>query len=323
MLMRALGVAAALLALPAAAAPRVATDIAPVQSIAARVMGDLGAPGLILPPGASPHDHALRPSEARLLQEAEVVVWVGPPLTPWLADPLAALAPDAVRVTLAEAPGMTLLPIRVGGPFVAHDHAHGDEHAGDDAADGHADDQDHDHEAAEPGAGVDGHLWLDPENAIAAAGAIAVALGAADPANAAAYAANADSFAREMRALEAEIAAELAPVRGRPFLVFHDAYQYFEHRFAIPAAGSVALHDGMAPGTARVAGLRGRVAAEGIVCAFTEPQFEPKLLATVIEGSGIRTGVLDHIGTEVAPGPDLYPAMMRNLAASLVACLGG
>lgn len=293
------------LGLPAVAAPRVATDIAPVHSIVARVMQGIGAPELVIPPGASEHDHALRPSEAALLQSADVVVWVGPTLTPWLAEPLAALAPSATRVTLEDTPGVVTLPIRGGGPFEPHDD--GDE-------DGH-DDQAH-----APGA-PDGHLWLDPENAAAAATAVAAVLGAADPANAAAYAANATAFAAELDGLAADLDAELAPARGKPFLVFHDAYQYFEHRFAIPAAGSVALHDAVAPGTARVAAIRDRVRDEGMVCAFTEPQFQPKLLATLIEGTGVRTGVLDPVGAALTPGPDLYPTLLRALADSLTACL--
>ena len=120
---------------------------------------------------------------------------------------------------------------------------------------------------------------------MAVARAIAASLAAADPADATVYAANAEAFAAEMADLTRALDGTLAPVRGRPFFVFHDAYQYFEHRFDIPAAGSVALHEGVTPGTARVAELRDRVAGEGIVCAFTEPQFEPKLLQTILEGA--------------------------------------
>jgi zinc transport system substrate-binding protein len=300
------------LALPgaAAAAPEVATDIAPVHSIAARVMQGVGEPGLIVPPGASPHGYALRPSEARLLQGAALVVWVGPDLTPWLADPIDALAPDATLVTLQDAPGMTLLPIRAGGPFEAHEHE--DEH-----------EHEHEHAEEEHAGGHDGHLWLDPDNAAAAARAIAAALGVADPANAAAYAANAEAFAADTAAQAEAIAARLEPLRGKPFIVFHDAYQYFEHAFDFPAAGSIALQDGVTPGTARVAGIRDRVRGENIVCAFSEPEFEPKLVATVIEGTAARTGVLDGIGAALPPGSGLYPALLDGIADGLAACLGG
>ena len=172
------------------------------------------------------------------------------------------------------------------------------------------------------GAPHDGHLWLDPENAVAAARAIAAALGELDPAGR-------RRLRRQCRAPSpprprispGRLARRLAPLRGRPFLVFHDAYQYFEHRFGIPAAGSVALTEGVPPGTARVAALRDRVRREGIVCAFTEPQFEPRLLATIIEGSEVRTGILDPLGASLAPGPGLYPALLRGLADNLEACL--
>jgi zinc transport system substrate-binding protein len=304
-------VTAALAGAPAAAAPRVAVDIAPLHAIAARVMAGLGTPELIVPPGASEHDHALRPSEAALLQGAEVVAWIGEALTPWLAQPIAALAPDARVVTVAEAPGVRVLPARAGGRFAAHEHEEHDEHDG--------------HEGHEEGGGAaahDPHLWLDPGNAAAAAAAIAAALAERDPANADAYAANAEAFAAEVEALAAEIEARVAPVRGRPFVVFHDAYQYFGERFEVPAAGSIATHAGAAPGAARVAEIRTRIAEEGVICVFAEPQFEPKLVATAIEGSDVRSGVLDPLGAGLEPGPGLYPELMRNLADGLVDCLG-
>ena len=190
------------LAPAASAAPRVAVDIAPIESIAAHVMEGVGTPDLILPPGASPHAYALRPSEAGRLQDADLVVWVGPALTPWLADPITALAADASLVTVADLPGLTILPVRDGGAFEADD----DDHAG----------------------AVDPHLWLDPENAAVIARALATALTAADPENGAAYAANAEDFAAGMDALVVAIDSKLAPVHGRRFIVFHDAYQYFE-----------------------------------------------------------------------------------------------
>jgi zinc transport system substrate-binding protein len=296
--------AALALAAPAEAAPRVVADIAPVHSIVARVMAGIGAPELIVGPGATEHGYALRPSEAGLLQKADLVVWVGPDLTPWLGETIASLAADAAIVTLEDAPGIERLPLRDGGAFEPREHAPEGE-AG------------HDHPVA------DGHLWLDPRNAVATARAVAAALGAVDPANAATYAANAAAFADDIASLSQEIAAQLAPVRGRPYIVFHDAFQYFEHGFDLPAAGSVALPDGSAPGAARIAEVQTRVREEGIVCAFTEPQFEPKLLATVIDGTPVRTGMLDPIGATLAPGPDLYPALLRGLADALADCLAG
>jgi zinc transport system substrate-binding protein len=255
------------------------------------------------------------------------VVWVGPDLTPWLEDPIENLAPAATRVTLQDAPDIRRLPIRVGGPFEPDEHAHGaesadaeHEHGHDDADEhGHDDADDHDHETDRH----DGHLWLNPDNAVAAARAVADALGKLDPENAEAYASNADGFAIEMSTLSRQIEDRLAPVRGQRFLVFHDAYQYFEDRFDIAATGSVALQEGVPPGAARVAEIHDLVQDEQIVCAFTEPQFEPKLLETVIDGADLRTGVLDPIGATLRAGPGLYPELMLRLTDSLADCLAG
>lgn len=308
-------VAAAALAAAAPAladAPGVVADIAPVQSIAAAVMAGVGVPALIVPPGASEHHHALRPSEAGALEAADLVVWVGPALTPWLEDPLDALAPDAARLTLVDVPGLRLLPFREGGPFEAHDHDHDREHGHEHGHDEHG----HDHDAP-----IDPHVWLDPANAAAIAAAIADALGAADPENAAAYAANAAAFAADMQALRAEIGARVAPLSDRPFFVFHDAYQYFETAFDLPAAGSVALGDADAPRAARVAEIRDRLTTEDVACIFAEPQFEPRLIPTLVEGTQVRIGQLDPLGATLRPGPELYPTLMRNLADGLAACL--
>jgi zinc transport system substrate-binding protein len=320
------------------AAAQVAVDVAPVHSIVARVMAGIGEPSLIVPPGASPHGYALRPSDAAALEAADLVVWVGPSLSPWLEGPLDALAPDAARLALAEADGVRLLPVRAGGPFEAHehgdehDHDHGDEDHADHDGHDHSETHDHDHGTAEADdhghddhahaeGAVDPHLWLDPRNGVAIAAAVADALAAVDPDNAAAYTLNAAGFATEMDALGAELEAALAPLAGKGYFVFHDAYAYFEDRFGLPAAGSIALGDAEAPAASRVREIGDRIASEEIVCVFAEPQFEPKLIETVIEGSAARKGMLDPIGAALPPGADLYPALLRGLATDLAACL--
>lgn len=316
---------------PSLATPRIVVDVAPLHAIVARVMVGVGAPELLLPLGASPHGYALRPSEAGALETAELIFWIGPALTPWLEAPLDTLASDAVIVAVTEAPGVTLLPVRTEGPFEGHDDGAGADHAeGHEAehAEGHGNhsaghaDRDATHEHGEGGA-IDAHVWLDPANAIAFATRISRALSAADEPNAAAYAANSVAFAQEMAALQDEISARLDPVRDRSFFVFHDAYQYFESAFGFPAAGSVALQEGVPPSATRIAALRARIAAEQVVCIFSEPQFEPAIIATVMEGSDLREGVLDPIGAGLEPGPELYPTLMRTLADSLAGCLAG
>jgi zinc transport system substrate-binding protein len=298
---------ALLLALPpravaqSSAGSEVVASIAPVHSLVARVMQGAGAPYLLLPPGASPHDHALRPSDAAALERAVLVFWVGPRLVPWLARPLTTLAAGARVVRLADIPGQTRLALREGAVFETNDHGS---------------------ELAIEEDEVDPHLWLDPMNAKLWLGAIAAALAEADPARRALYLANADAARAELDALAAEIEARLDPVRGRPFVVFHDAFHYFEYRFGIEAAGAVALGDARAPGPARIARIRDRIRALRAVCLFREPQFRSALVATVAEGTGVRIGVLDPLGASLPPGPDLYPGLLRGLAESLADCLG-
>jgi len=298
---------AVLLALPLRAAAEseagaeVVASIAPVHSLVARVMQGAGTPYLLLPPGASPHGHALRPSGAAALERAALVFWVGPRLERRLARPLTTLAAGARVVRLADIPGQTRLALREGAVFEAHDH--GSE------------------PAIEEGE-ADPHLWLDPMNAKLWLGAIAAALAEADPARRALYLANAEAARAELDALAAGIEARLAPVRGRPFVVFHDAFHYFESRFGIEAAGAVALGDARAPGPARIARIRDRIRALRAVCLFREPQFRSALVATVAEGTGVRVGVLDPLGASLPPGPDLYPDLLRGLAESLADCLG-
>lgn len=317
------------LAAPAAAAPRVATDIPAVHSLAARVMAGVSEPELVLPPGASPHGYAMKPSEAELLQEADVVLWVGAELTPWLARAVETLAPQAVSIELLDAPGVTRLPFREGATFEAHDHDHdhaeAEDHDHDHAAEAehdhdhehdHADDHDHDH------GGIDPHAWLDPVNAKAWLDAMAGALSSADPANASTYFANAAAGKTELDALIAEIEADLAPLEGAGFVVFHDAYHYFEARFGIEAAGAIALGDAAPPSPARIAEIRETISDLDVTCVFREPQFAPGLVATVIEGTDARTGELDPLGAGLELGPELYPTLLLNLGDELVACLG-
>lgn len=313
----AIGLAGAALA----EAPKVATDIAPVHSLVARVMQGVGEPALIVPPGASPHSHAMRPSEAAALEDADLVIWMGESLTPWLGVAIDALAGDAHVVELLGEGPSRVLPFREGVAFAAHDHGEegqeaqtGEDHADHEAQDQAAHDHGHAHDGADP------HAWLDPMNARIWLGVIAEELTAHDPANAALYAANATDAEAELDALTVEIAAQVAPVRGKPFLVFHDAYQYFERAFDLSARGAIALSDATDPGPARIAQLRDLAQEENIACVFSEPQFDPKLVRTVF-GDVAGHGVLDPLGADVPPGPGLYPTLMRNMAAAVTGCL--
>ncbi|HEX6840287.1 MAG TPA: zinc ABC transporter substrate-binding protein [Stellaceae bacterium] len=299
------GIAAALLVtllLPplAIAAPDVVVSIKPIHSLVAGVMAGVGEPQLIVAGGSSPHVYSLRPSDARKLEAAQLVFWVGPILEGFLQKPLTSLAGKADIVELDHAPGVALLPARRGGDWEADE----DEHT--DAA-----------SAAEQ----DGHLWLDPANARAIVQLAEIKLATLDPANAARYASNAALLARRLDALDARLRQRFAPVHGRPFVVFHDAYQYLERRYDLEAIGSITVSPEHLPGAQRVQAIHAKVAALGAACVFSEPQFEPHLVETVIEGTHARTGVLDPEGTSLQPGSELYFTLMDGLADGLVTCL--
>ena len=296
--------------------PAVVASILPIGSIAAAVMDGVAAPVVLLEPGASPHAYSLRPSQAQALSDADVIFWVGRDMEAFLTRPLDALGGGARRVELASLDGIELLPFREGALFETHDH---DDHD-DDAHDDHGhDDHGHDDHAHDD---MDAHIWLSPANARSIADAMAATLGEVDAANAERYTANAERFAVSLDAAEAEIEAILEPVRGRPFIVFHDAYRYFEEAFAMPAAGAIHLSPEVPPGAARVAEIQARIGELDAACVFAEPQFQPRVVQTVIEGSNAKSGVLDPLGTEIALGPDGYPALLLSLANSLADCLG-
>ena len=315
---------------PAWALDGVVASIKPVHSLVAAVMEGVGEPELLVKGAASPHAYALRPSEARALEQAKVVFWVGEGLEAFLVGPLETLGGNARVVELVDADDLIELDFREGGPFEAHDHGdhEGHDHAHDDddeadhdGGDDHAH-EGHGHEGHDHGA-IDMHLWLDPSNAKAFVQEIEEALSAADPDNAATYEANADALNEKLDVLIAETDGALAPVRGRGFVVFHDAYQYFENRFDIQAAGSITVSPEAIPGAQRLTEIRAKVAELGATCIFAEPQFEPRLVSVVAEGTQARTGVLDPLGADLEDGPDLYFELIRNLTTSLTTCLAG
>ena len=310
---------------PALALDGVVASIKPVHSLVAGVMQGVGEPQLIVKGAASPHTYALRPSEAAALEQARLIFWIGHDMEAFLDKALDSLAGNARVVELAEADGITLLPFREGGAFEAHDE---EEHAGHDHDDDddHAHDDDHGHGAESGGhdhahGGSDMHFWLDPENAKAMVRAIEGALVETDAANADKYRENAAALQARLDALAGEIEAEVAPVKGKGFIVFHDAYHYFEKRFGVEAAGSITVSPEVMPGAERIAAIKAKVGELGATCVFAEPQFEPKLVEVVIEGTEAKSGVLDPEGGSLAEGPELYFDLMRNIASSLRTCL--
>lgn len=302
----ALGVAMSPFEAAAQEAPQVAVSIKPLHSLVSAVMLGVGEPKLIVDGAASLHTYSLKPSNAADLQAAQMVFWMGPELENFLAGPLQSLAENATVVAIEDLDGLKRLPLREGGAFEADDdegHGHADAHAEDDH-------------------GVhDMHVWLDPENAIVMAEGIRDRLVAADPAHEAQYIANTKALEANIRSLDSELDASLAPFRDKPFIVFHDAYQYFETRYGLRVAGSITVSPESAPGAERIAEIHAKMAKLGATCAFAEPQFEPKLLEVVMEGTSARHGTLDPEGATLNPGPDLYFQLMRTLGQNVADCL--
>ena len=278
-------------------------SIKPVHSLVAGVMQGVAEPTLLVQGGASPHEYSLRPSEVRAINGATVVFWVGADLESFLVKPLANVKTKVRAVALATAPGVERLAVREGGAWEAED-AH--EHQG------------HGHAASH-----DPHIWLDPMNAIAMVRQIVTVLGEVDPAHSADYRQNGERLTGRLEQLHQQLQQELTPVKDRAYVVFHDAYQYFERRYGLHSVGSVVLDPEQRPGARRVSEIQSRIRELKVRCVFSEPQFQPALVETVIANSGARRGVLDPLGANLPVGDEAYFLLLRGLAASLTGCLGG
>ena len=295
-------------------APAAVASIKPVHSLVAAVMGGAGEPALLLEGHQSPHTYAMKPSAAAALQNADIVFRIGPDLETFLNGPLESLGGAAKIVDLANIGGLETFGFRPPGVFAEiGEQGSGHSHDGEREGDGH----DHEHVSAS----FDMHLWLDPGNAAKMVRHIADVLIETDPARVDLYQQNAIAVLAGLDRLALEIDEQLAPVRGKRFIVFHDAYQYFEHRFELEPAGSVSLNPQTPPGAETVAELAGLIAGNNIACAFVEPQFSPKLVKSLAGGSGVRIGTLDPLGSGLPAGPDQYGQTLRAMARSFRDCL--
>ena len=329
-------------ALPAMAeVPRVVTDLPAVHSLVAQVMGDLGQPQLLLDKGANGHSFQLRPSQAAELQEAGLVVWIGPEMTPWLDRALEGIT-GATQLRLLAAEGTYLQEFGATGGHAHSEEGH-DEHGHEEhgheehgheeakAEEGH-DAQGHEDHAAEDNGddhaghdhtGLDPHAWLDPANASHWLGLIAAELSRLDPDNAATYAANAATATESITALDAELATTLAPVKDRPLVVFHDAYGYFAAHYGLNIAASIAMGDAAAPGAKHIAEVQ-EILTKGPTCLLPEANHDDKLVVELAAATGAVLGApLDPEGSTFDPGPTVYGDLMRSLAKSLATCAKG
>ena len=306
--------------------PNVVADIAPVHSLVSMVMKGVGEPKLLIPQNASPHHYAMRPSEAKALQEANLVVYLGHDMSPWLEPLFETVAASADPLDLSEVDGVLQLSYREGPVFGEQEgHDDHDDHEGHDhekeGHDDHDDHEGHDDHAHHDHDGNDPHMWLDPANALVWLDAIASELGHIDPENAARYRANAKTAKEEISHETHHIEDHLKSVQGKGFLVFHDAYQYFENRFGIFATGSISLGDASKPSPKRLQQLKHHFEEEGIHCVLSEPQYSSKLINSVFGGFKPHIGVVDPIGVDLELGSGLYLELLENIAVGIAQCV--
>ena len=294
--------------LAAASAPDVVVSIKPLHSLVAGVMRGVAEPALLISGNQSPHTFTLAPSDVRLIKGAELIVWVGETLETPLEKTIAANSEGAQVIEFMTLQGLTRAGLREGGAWEAHSHHHGE--------------MQEEHREHHSHAREDVHLWLSPLNAGRLVDSVASSLADIDPENANTYRLNAAALHERIGRLDAELRSQLMTVRDTPYIVFHDAYQLFEQYYGLNAVGSVVISPGRMPGARRVHEMRERLVQSGAKCIFSEPQFDPGLIATIVEGTAVRTGTLDPIGVDLEPGDDAWFDLMRNLANALAECLG-
>lgn len=283
--------------------PKVAVSLPPLFALVEGVMAGIGTPSLLMTAG-SPHTQSLRPSQVRAIDRADLVFWVGPTMETFLARPMANI-PTSRVVTLMERPEIHLLPARTS-------NAHGVKAAPPEFDAKH----DHDHGAYDP------HIWLSPENARAIVAIAAHRLSAIDPANAAAYQKNADALDARLKAMKAQIAKALRPLHGRPFVVQHDAYHYFEAAFALQSTAYISTMPDRRPSARHIADVIALIRKTHASCLFSEPQFDPAQARAIARETGIRLARLDPIGADIPQGKDFYFKLMTRLKRDFVSCLG-
>jgi len=289
--------------------PRVITDIAPVHALVAQVLGDLGTPDVLLDPSVvDAHDFQLRPSQVRALGQADLVVWMGEELTPWMAGAL----DNVTSAQTLELLDIAALPMRIEGDVITT--VGPDQIAAYDDKSKAPDIQTPSHGAVDP------HAWLDPLNAVQFLSSIAENLGELDPHNAATYRANAALAQTALQTLTVQINDQLRDVRQFTLIPYHDAYRYFFTRFNLPVSGSIAQVDGVAPSAARLREVQDLALSSDQTCLFTEPGANEKLIRAVIPDQNSSIPTLNPINANVAIGPGFYETLIRNMAAAIMSC---
>ncbi len=284
-------------------APVIVASIKPLQSLVQGVTGGTGETLVLVEGDVSPHGFSFKPSQLKALHEADVVFYFSADFELFLPGALAGLPPQVRQVPVVEKARLTVLEKRKGGAWEAHDH------------------HDHGHEDHHDRRGGDMHVWLDADNAKEIAKLIAAELGAVYPENRDGYERNAHALIARIDALDAKLKSTLADVKDKPFIVFHDAYQYFERRYGLSGVGSITLEPHEPLSANRILEIRAKIKTAGVVCVFREPQFSDKLIRTATQETDVRIGTLDPLGDGLESGADLYFDLLGNLGREFKHCL--
>ena len=300
---------------PVNADVKVVTSIKPLHSLASYLMDGVGKPDLIVDGYASPHGFSMKPSHAKMLQNADLIFWVGEDLENFLEKPLSSIAKKAEKIELMEIKGLNVLKFRERNIFDEHDHDDHDDHG---KKEEHDDHDDHDGHEGHAHGEYDPHIWLDPMNAKVILNEMVEHLIENDAKNAAKYKNNLDKALKDIDKLTIDVMTELS--NSVSSIVFHDAYQYFEKRFNVNILGAFTVNTDVMPGAEQLAEIREIIEHDKVSCVFSEPQFNPDIIKAVAKDMNIKTGVVDPLGATLDPGKDLYFKLIRNMSASFKGC---
>ena len=299
---------------------KVIASIKPLHSLVSYVMDGVGTPDILVDGSSSPHTFQLKPSHATMLQEADIVFWIGEDLESFLETPLESIAANSRHITLMESDEIELLKFREKHIFGGHDDHddHGDEHdEHDEHADEHGDEHDDHHDGHAHGE-HDIHFWLDPEIAKTIVKIVTRELSELDPTNASTYKSNSAKALNEINQLISDAKSKIN--KDAKYVVFHDAYQYFEKRFGVEVIGALTVNPEVLPGAKQLAEIREVIEHENVNCLFSEPQFNPSIAETIAKDTGVKAAVLDPLGAELEPGKDLYFDLIGDIASSFESC---
>ena len=284
---------------PVKADINVVTSIKPLHSLTSYIMEGVGEPGLIIDGVASPHNFQIKPSHAKMLQKADLVIWVGEDLESFLPTALKSIPKNSVVFPLLEQSGLKKLKFREKNIFEGHDdHGH-DEH-------GHA------HGEYDP------HIWLDPLNAKVIVKKITNQLVKIDADNSSAYKANSKKLLKDLDNLTSTIKKDLN--KNASFVVFHDAYQYFEKRFGLSVIGALTVNPAVMPGAEQLSEIREVIEEKKVKCIFSEPQFNPAIIKSIASDTGVKTGVLDPLGANINKSKNMYFNLIEDMSNALKDC---